>query len=171
MYLDAAGQPVVVLNSLKSASNLLDRCASNYSDRPRLIMAQEILSNGILFVFLNYGDRLVPLRFLSNTKLECSHWQIGGVACVVLRTKHSPRGHCKAIVLFRRKRLPSWFHRSSRHLALSVQISIFSVFRHLQSCLLFMTTQQSSQTTITPLKVLNNTAPVSAPQRCQGLIS
>jgi hypothetical protein len=173
MYLDAAGQPTVVLNSLKSAFNLLDRRASNYSDRPRFIMAQEILNNGLVFVFLNYGDRLVLLWFLrsSNTKLERSHWHIGGVACVVLRTKPLPRGHCKAIVLFRPRRLLSWFHRSLHHLAVSVQISIFSVLRHLQSCPLFTTTQQSYQTTTKPLKELNNTPSVSATQRHRGPIS
>ena len=57
MYLDAAGQPTIVLNSLRSAMELLEHRASNYSDRPRLIMAQEIISNGLLFVMMNYGER------------------------------------------------------------------------------------------------------------------
>ena len=57
MYLNAAGQPTIVLNSLRSAFDLLEHRASNYSDRPRLIMAQEIISNGLLFVFMNYGER------------------------------------------------------------------------------------------------------------------
>jgi hypothetical protein len=57
MYLDAAGQPTIVLNSLKSAFDLLEHRAINYSDRPRLIMAQEILSNGLLFALMNYGER------------------------------------------------------------------------------------------------------------------
>jgi hypothetical protein len=57
MYLDAAGQPTIVLNSVKSNFDLLERRASNYSDRPRAIMAQEILSNGLLFSLMNYGER------------------------------------------------------------------------------------------------------------------
>jgi len=57
MYLDAAGQPTIVLNSFKSALDLLEHRASNYSDRPRLIMVQEIISNGLLFGFMNYGER------------------------------------------------------------------------------------------------------------------
>ncbi|KAH9960180.1 cytochrome P450 [Russula dissimulans] len=69
MYLDAAGQPTVVLNSLKSAFNLLDRRASNYSDRPRFIMAQEILNNGLVFVFLNYGDRWRRMRRAAHEAL------------------------------------------------------------------------------------------------------
>ena len=57
MYLDAAGQPTIVLNSLKSAFDLLEHRASNYSDRPRLIMAQEIMSNGLMFFLMNHGER------------------------------------------------------------------------------------------------------------------
>jgi hypothetical protein len=57
MYLDAAGQPTIVLNSLRSAFDLLEHRATSYSDRPRLIMAQEIISNGLLFSLMNYGER------------------------------------------------------------------------------------------------------------------
>ena len=57
MYLNAAGQPAIVLNSIKSAFDLLERRADNYSDRPRLIMAQDILSNGRLFSLMNQGER------------------------------------------------------------------------------------------------------------------
>jgi hypothetical protein len=57
MYLDAAGQPTIVINSFKSAFDLLEHRANNYSDRPRLIMAQEILSNGLMFFMMSYGER------------------------------------------------------------------------------------------------------------------
>jgi hypothetical protein len=57
MYLDAAGQPLVVFNSLKSAFELLERRSANYSDRPRFIMAQEILSGGLLFSMMHHDDR------------------------------------------------------------------------------------------------------------------
>jgi hypothetical protein len=57
MYLDAAGQPTIVLNSLKSALDLLEHRGGNYSDRPRLIMAQEIMSNGLMFFLMNHGER------------------------------------------------------------------------------------------------------------------
>ena len=59
MYLDGAGQPVVVCNSLKSAFELLDRRSSNYSDRPRFIMAQEIINGGLHFALMNHEDRWV----------------------------------------------------------------------------------------------------------------
>ena len=57
VYLDAAGQPAIVLNSVKSNFDLLERRASNCSGRPRAIMAQEILSNALLFSLMNYGER------------------------------------------------------------------------------------------------------------------
>ena len=57
MYLDGAGQPIIVCNSLKSAVELLDRRSGNYSDRPRLIMAQEILCGGLAFILMNHDDR------------------------------------------------------------------------------------------------------------------
>ncbi|KAI0290257.1 cytochrome P450 [Multifurca ochricompacta] len=56
MYLHCFGQPIVVFNSLKSATELLDRRASIYSSRPRFIMAHEILSGGLLAIFIPYGD-------------------------------------------------------------------------------------------------------------------
>ena len=56
MYLDGAGQPIIVCNSLKSAFQLLERRSGNYSDRPRLIMAQEILNGGLLLGLRRHDD-------------------------------------------------------------------------------------------------------------------
>ena len=56
MYLNAGGRPTVVLNSLKSNFELLERRAITYSGRPRFIMAHEILSNGLNFSLMGYGD-------------------------------------------------------------------------------------------------------------------
>ena len=57
MYLDGAGQPIVVCNSLKSAFELLERRSANYSDRPRFIMGQEILNGGLIIALMNHDDR------------------------------------------------------------------------------------------------------------------
>jgi hypothetical protein len=57
MYLDGAGQPIIVLNSLKSNFELLERRAINYSGHPRLVMAQEIIGQGLLFSSMSFGDR------------------------------------------------------------------------------------------------------------------
>lgn len=59
MYLNALGQPIIVMNSLKVAAELLDKRANIYSDRPNLIVANEILSGGLFITFLRYGDRCV----------------------------------------------------------------------------------------------------------------
>ena len=56
MYLNALGQPIVVFNSLKTASELLDRRANIYSDRPRLIVANEIFCGSLFTAFMPYGD-------------------------------------------------------------------------------------------------------------------
>jgi len=57
MYLNAAGQPIIVLNSFKSSIELLEHRAINYSDRPRLIMAQDILSQGLMLSLMRHSDR------------------------------------------------------------------------------------------------------------------
>ncbi len=51
MYFNVAGQPLVVLNSQKVAADLLDRRAGKYSDRPRNIVASDIMTGGNLVVF------------------------------------------------------------------------------------------------------------------------
>jgi hypothetical protein len=57
MYLDAAGQPVVIFNALKPAYELFERRSANYSDRPRFIMANEILNGGLLLGLMGHDDR------------------------------------------------------------------------------------------------------------------
>ena len=59
MYLNALGQPILVLNSLKAAFDLLDRRANIYSDRPNLIVANGIFCGGLFHAFMSYGDVLV----------------------------------------------------------------------------------------------------------------
>lgn len=56
MYLNAFGQPILVINSLKTAFELLDRRASIYSDRPYLIVGNGILCGGLFTASMSYGD-------------------------------------------------------------------------------------------------------------------
>ncbi|KAF8904842.1 cytochrome P450 [Mucidula mucida] len=56
IYLNVAGQSILVLNSHKVTADLMDRRATIYSDRPRWIVASEILTGGLLVVFSRYGD-------------------------------------------------------------------------------------------------------------------
>ena len=58
-YLSAAGQPIIVLNTQKVAADLLDRRAGIYSDRPRNIVAAQILCGGLAMVFQNHGTLCV----------------------------------------------------------------------------------------------------------------
>jgi hypothetical protein len=55
VYLSALGRSIIVLNSQKAAADLLGRRARNYSDRPRFIVAAEILTGGMEVSFLQYG--------------------------------------------------------------------------------------------------------------------
>ena len=56
IYLNAIGQPIVVINSQKAAVELLDRRAAIYSDRPRNVIGCEIMTGGNLFGFAQYGE-------------------------------------------------------------------------------------------------------------------
>ena len=56
IYLNAAGQSIVVINSQKAAVELLDRRAAIYSDRPRNVVGHEIMTGGLLFGFSQYGE-------------------------------------------------------------------------------------------------------------------
>jgi len=56
MCLDILGKPTIVFNSLKSAFEVLERRARNTSGRPRLIVAGEILNQGLGMVTADHGD-------------------------------------------------------------------------------------------------------------------
>ncbi|VDC04597.1 unnamed protein product [Peniophora sp. CBMAI 1063] len=57
VYLNAAGQPMFILNSQKAAAELLDRRAAVYSGRPRLIVGHELMCGGLFFAFEPHNDR------------------------------------------------------------------------------------------------------------------
>ena len=56
IYLNVAGQPMVIINSPKVGVALLDRRAATYSDRPRSIVASDIMCGGLMFGFSQYCD-------------------------------------------------------------------------------------------------------------------
>jgi hypothetical protein len=56
MYLDAAGMPTIIFNSMKSALEVLEHRASNSSGRPRFIVAQDIINSGLGLSLLDHGD-------------------------------------------------------------------------------------------------------------------
>ncbi|KAH9996919.1 cytochrome P450 [Russula vinacea] len=70
MYLNALGQSILVINSLKTAYQLLDRRANIYSGRPRFIVAHETFCGGLLMVFMQCGDLLRRYRRASHEMLS-----------------------------------------------------------------------------------------------------
>ncbi|KAF5365846.1 hypothetical protein D9757_012801 [Collybiopsis confluens] len=70
VYVSALGQPIIVLNSKKVAADLLDRRAAIYSDRPRNIVASEIMTNGLLIVFSRHGDIWRRMRKAAHEALN-----------------------------------------------------------------------------------------------------
>lgn len=55
--LDILGTPIVVVTTTKAASELLDKRSAIYSDRPRWVMANEILTKGMHVGVTRYGER------------------------------------------------------------------------------------------------------------------
>ena len=56
MCLDVLGKPTIFFNSLKSAFEVLERRARNSSGRPRLIVAGEIINQGLALAVVDHGD-------------------------------------------------------------------------------------------------------------------
>ncbi|KAI0345584.1 cytochrome P450 [Trametopsis cervina] len=68
--LDLLGQHVLVLNSHKSAAGFLERCTSVSSDRPRLIMGDELMTRGMHMVMARYGEMWRKMRRTSTENLN-----------------------------------------------------------------------------------------------------
>jgi hypothetical protein len=62
VYVDAAGQPMVILNDVDLANELLDKKGATCSNRPVLNMAGELVGLKEFTVFLMYGQRLKESR-------------------------------------------------------------------------------------------------------------
>ena len=75
MFLNALGQPILVINSLKTPFELLDRRASIYSDRPHLIVANGTLCGGLFTASMSYGDVLVYLFIPKRRNLSPSFFK------------------------------------------------------------------------------------------------
>ncbi|KAF5335634.1 hypothetical protein D9758_014794 [Tetrapyrgos nigripes] len=56
IHLDLLGTPLIIVNSLKAATELFDKRSSNYSDRPRLTMLCELVGMSWNIAFMRYGD-------------------------------------------------------------------------------------------------------------------
>ena len=134
-YLNAAGQPIVVLNTQKTAADLLDRRAAIYSDRPRNIVAAQILCGGLAITFQNYGPLCADFLLLSAVPddsidgVECEKLSMKASASLLprpLRTHNSMKPFCSpldsllnprcgTITSAERQRLPSCLSRMTPH--------------------------------------------------------
>lgn len=56
VHLNAAGQPLIIVNSQRAATDLFDRRAGIYSDRPPLIVACDTMTSGLFFALSRYSD-------------------------------------------------------------------------------------------------------------------
>ncbi|KAJ7835225.1 cytochrome P450 [Mycena leptocephala] len=72
IHISIAGQPMLIMNSHKTAADLLDRRASIYSDRPRLLVASELLTGSLMIPFARYNDTWRRMRRASHEGLNPS---------------------------------------------------------------------------------------------------
>jgi hypothetical protein len=56
IYLNAAGQSIIVINSQKAAVELLNRRGVTYSDRPHNVIACDIMTGGLMLGFAPYDE-------------------------------------------------------------------------------------------------------------------
>ncbi|KAI0256926.1 cytochrome P450 [Lactifluus subvellereus] len=78
MHFNTLGQPILILNSLKHASDLLGRRANIYSNRPRFTVAHEILRGGLFGISIPYEDLWCRTRFAAYeglTKVAVRNFQ------------------------------------------------------------------------------------------------
>lgn len=59
VYLNAVGQPLIVLNTHRAAADLLDKRAAIYSDRPDMIVALDFLTGGHFLVNMHHDASYV----------------------------------------------------------------------------------------------------------------
>ncbi|KAJ7844085.1 putative monooxygenase [Mycena olivaceomarginata] len=72
VYLDALGQPIIVINSAKVANDLLDRRSSIYSDRPNLAMAKSVsnASTASTSTMCGYGNTFALQPYNDNWRQQ-----------------------------------------------------------------------------------------------------
>jgi len=57
MHLSMAGQPLIILSTHQAAHDLLSKRSARYSDRPRMVMAGELVTKGMHMLLRPYDDR------------------------------------------------------------------------------------------------------------------
>ncbi|PPQ69577.1 hypothetical protein CVT24_001377 [Panaeolus cyanescens] len=68
VYINVLGQPMMILNSLQAARDLLDKRSSIYSDRPRFVLLSEMMGWKNASTHMRYGPRFRKHRkFINQT--------------------------------------------------------------------------------------------------------
>ncbi|KAI1338418.1 putative cytochrome P450 [Xylariaceae sp. FL0016] len=57
MHLSMAGQPLIILSTNEAVQELMNRRGAQYSDRPRLVMAGELVTKGMHMLLRPYDER------------------------------------------------------------------------------------------------------------------
>ncbi|KAE9394855.1 cytochrome P450, partial [Gymnopus androsaceus JB14] len=67
VHVNVAGNPVIILNTLEAATELLERRSATYSSRPPLTMLNDLMGWKWAFVFMPYGPEWKARRKLFTT--------------------------------------------------------------------------------------------------------
>ncbi|KAJ7290010.1 cytochrome P450 [Mycena rebaudengoi] len=70
LHLNIMGQPMIILSAVESATDLLDKRSSTYSDRPHLVMAGDLVGFNLSMALSPYNDRYRHMRRLLRPKLS-----------------------------------------------------------------------------------------------------
>ncbi|KAF9443824.1 cytochrome P450 [Macrolepiota fuliginosa MF-IS2] len=62
IYMEALGQPIIVLNDIRMAEDLLEKRSGLYSSRPQLPMLADLIEDKLQFGLLAYGNEWRQLR-------------------------------------------------------------------------------------------------------------
>ncbi|KAF8891878.1 cytochrome P450 [Infundibulicybe gibba] len=96
VYLEALGKPLVILNTLNAARELLERRSSIYSDRPHMVMANDLMGWTWDFGHLSYSDlwrrhrKMFHQYFQHNAVSEFTHLQVAATSDMVLKLLENP---------------------------------------------------------------------------------
>ncbi|KAJ7273808.1 cytochrome P450 [Mycena rebaudengoi] len=75
VYIHVLGQPILILDTLSAAHEVLDLRSAIYSSRPRLVMAGELAGFNQALALMPYSPRFLALRRLLHRELTASTLQ------------------------------------------------------------------------------------------------
>ncbi|EEB98534.1 hypothetical protein MPER_01936, partial [Moniliophthora perniciosa FA553] len=70
VYAEALGKPMVILNTLEATNDLLEKRASNFTNRPNLVVVGEMMRVNEGMPMLPYGPAWKKQRRLANLALS-----------------------------------------------------------------------------------------------------